>query len=328
MSFHKNTLRTTSLAALETTYLIQIGVGYLGNAALKTTYLLQMGVGSLVNVILFFHNISPLLFGHKQRPTDMILTHMALANLLVLLSSGIPHTMTAFVSSKPLSSLGCKLVYYVHRRVGRGTTLCSTCILSTYQAFTLTPRRAEWVMLRGRAPKVIGPSCCTCWMLSLLTYILVPLKITGPRDTHSYTETWGKCFCSPSAPNAGFVYLWSVSDAVFLTLMVWSSGSMVLLLLRHHQRVQYIHTHTGHRRCPPETRAARTVLMLMVTFVVVYILNSTLCFYITAALEFRLWLMQTSDVLASCFPAVSPFLLLLREPRTPGVCSGLGRNNA
>ncbi|CAM9958026.1 unnamed protein product [Rangifer tarandus platyrhynchus] len=309
MSFHKNTLRTTSLAALETTYLIQIGVGYLGN------------------VILFFHSISPILLGHNRRPTDMVLPHLAVANLLVLLSPGVPHTMAAFVSRKPLSSLGCKFVYYI-QRVGRGTTLCSTCILSTYQAFTLTPRRAEWVMLRGRAPKVIGPSCCTCWMLSLLTYILVPLKITGPRDTHSYTETWGKCFCSPSAPNAGFVYLWSVSDAVFLTLMVWSSGSMVLLLLRHHQRVQYIHTHTGHRRCPPETRAARTVLMLMVTFVVVYILNSTLCFYITAALEFRLWLMQTSDVLASCFPAVSPFLLLLREPRTPGVCSGLGRNNA
>uniref|UniRef100_A0A8C2RL13 Vomeronasal type-1 receptor n=1 Tax=Capra hircus TaxID=9925 RepID=A0A8C2RL13_CAPHI len=85
MSFQKDVLRTAS------------------QAALNTTYLLQMGVGSLVNVILFFQNIFPVLFGHKQRPTDTILTHMALANLLVLLSSGIPHTMTAFVSSKPLS---------------------------------------------------------------------------------------------------------------------------------------------------------------------------------------------------------------------------------
>uniref|UniRef100_A0A8C6FRR8 Vomeronasal type-1 receptor n=1 Tax=Moschus moschiferus TaxID=68415 RepID=A0A8C6FRR8_MOSMO len=88
MSFQKDVLRTAS------------------QVSLKTAYLFQMGVGSLVNVILFFQNISPVLFGHKQRPTDTILTHMALANLLVLLSSGIPHTMTAFVSSKPLSSLG------------------------------------------------------------------------------------------------------------------------------------------------------------------------------------------------------------------------------
>ncbi|KAM9757257.1 vomeronasal type-1 receptor 4-like [Dama dama] len=309
MSFHKDALRNA------------------GEEAVKAIFLFQVVAGALGNALLFSRSVSPVLLGHKQRPAQMVLPHLALANLLVLLSPGVPHTMAAFVSRKPLSNLGCKFVYYI-QRVARSTTLCSTCVLTTYQFFTLTPRRAEWVMLRGRAPRVTGPSCCTCWILSLLTYILVPLKITGPQDTHNYTDTWGKWFCSPSAPNAGFVYLWSVSDAVFLTLMVWSSGSMVLLLLRHHQRVQYIHTRTGHHGCPPETRAAHTILMLVVTFVVVYILNSTFCFYITVALEFRLWLIQTSDVLASCFPTVSPFLLLLRDPRTPRICSGVGRNNA
>ena len=179
----------------------------------------------------------------------MILSQVALSNLLFLLSSGIPHIMTDVFLRNPLSNLGCKFVYYI-QRVALSTALCSTRVLSTYQAFTLSPRRVGWVMLRGRAPGVTGPSCCTCWVLSLLTYILVPLKITGPQDTHNYTDTWGKWFCSPSAPNAGFVYLWSIPDAIFLTLMAWSSGSMVLLLLRHHQRVQYIHTCTGHHRCP------------------------------------------------------------------------------
>ena len=162
-------------------------------------------------------------------------------------------------------------------------------------SFTLTPRRAEWVMLRGRAPKVTGPSCWVCWMLSLLMTIFVPVAVTGPQDTGNDTDNQGKWFCS-SSPSAAIVLLWSTSDAVFLTLMVWSSGSMVLLLLRHHQRVQYIHTSTGHHRCPPETRAAHTILLLVVTFVIVYILNSTCSFYLTVLVEFRLWLMQTSDV--------------------------------
>ena len=302
MFFHKDALRTTS------------------QAALKITYLIQIVIGALVNVVLFLHSISPILLGHSQRSTDMIHTHMAVAHLLVLLAPGVPHTMAAFIPRNPLSSLGCKIVHYI-QRVAHNTALCSTCVLSTYQASTLIPSRAEWVMLRGRAPKVTGPSCCTCWMLSLLMSILAPLKITGPWDTHNSTDSQGNWFCSVSGNVIGLGYLWSVSDVVFLTLMVWSSGSMVLLLLRHHQRVQYIHTHTGHHGCSPETRAARTILMLVVTFVTFYLLNSVLSFYITAFFDIRLCLIQTSNVLGSCFPTISPFLLLLRDPRTPRFCS-------
>ncbi|XP_044787056.1 vomeronasal type-1 receptor 4-like [Bubalus bubalis] len=302
MSFHKDALRTTS------------------QTALKTTYLIQIGVGSMANIILFFHNISPILLGHNRRPTPTILAHISLANLLFLLSSGIPHIMTGFVLRNPLSSLGCKFVYYI-QRVARSTALCSTCVLSTYQSFTLTPRRAEWVMLRGRASKVTGPSCCTCWMFSLLMYIYVPVKITGPWDRYNNTDSQGKWFCSISGTVTGFGYFWFISDVMFIGLMVWSSGSMVLLLHRHHQRVQYIHTPTGHHRCAPETRAAHTILMLMVTYVIFYMLNYSFVFHISASLDFRLWLLQVSNVLVSCFPTISPFLLLLRDPRTPRFCS-------
>ena len=156
MSFQRDALRTT-----------------------RTTYLIQIAFGSLANVILFFHNVSPVLPGHKQGPTDIILTHMAMANLLVLLSSGIPHTMAAFVSRNSLSSLGCKFLYYT-QRVAHNTTLSSTCVLSTYQSFTLIPGRAEWMTLRGRAPRFTGSSCCTCWIFSVLMYVSVPVKSTGP----------------------------------------------------------------------------------------------------------------------------------------------------
>uniref|UniRef100_A0A671FVB3 Vomeronasal type-1 receptor n=1 Tax=Rhinolophus ferrumequinum TaxID=59479 RepID=A0A671FVB3_RHIFE len=268
------------------------------------------GVGALANHILLIHNTSLLFLGHKLRPKHMTLIHMVVANSLAFLFTGIPHMMGAFVLRKPLSSFGCKFVYYVHR-VACSTTLCSTCVLSTYQFFTLIPRRMEWTMFRGGAPKVIGPSCCICWMFSFFMHIYIPTKITGPQDTGNDTDTQGRWFCSASSPNASIVILWSILDARFIGLMVWSSGSMVLLLHRHRQRLQHIH--------PPN--ATHTILMLVVPFVTFYMLNSIFALHITAFLDSHLWLMQTTHVLASCFPTISPLLLTFRDPRTPGFCS-------
>ena len=85
----------------------------------------------------------------------MILPHMAIANLLVLLSTGTPHAMASFVLKQPLSTFGCKLVCYT-RQMARTTSLCSTWVLCTFQCVPLFPRRAERMMLRGKAPKVLG----------------------------------------------------------------------------------------------------------------------------------------------------------------------------
>ena len=231
--------------------------------------------------------------------------------------------MAAFIPRNPLSSLGCKIVHYT-QRVAHNTALCSTCVLSTYQAFTLpqesgvgdAQRKGPWghwsfllLLLGAQSPNAHPCSSENHWS-------------SGRTQLYGSQGSW---FCSASGTVTGLGYLWSVSDAMFLTLMVWSSGSMVLLLLRHRQRVQYIHTRTGHHGCSPETRVARTILMLVVTFVTFYLLNSVLSFYITAFFDIHLCLRQTSNVLGSCFPTISPFLLLLRDPRTPRFCSWLVR---
>ncbi|XP_017526102.2 vomeronasal type-1 receptor 4-like [Manis javanica] len=290
-----------------------------GEVALKTTFLLQIVVGTLANVTLFFHNVSPVLCGFKQRPTHVVLTHMSLANLLALLSSGISHTMVDFLLRIPLSSLVCKVVYYTHR-LARSSTLCCTCVLSTYQFFTLFPGRVEWMMPRC-APKVPGLSCCVCWVFGLLWNIYIPMSVTSAQNTGNVTDAEGRWFCSSSSPTTVIVILWSCPDAVFIGLMVWASGSMVGRLHRHHQRVQHIHMPKGPHNCSPETKATHTILMLVVTFVIFYMMNLVFTFYITVFLDLQLWLIQTCNVLALCFPTVSPFLLVLRDPRTPRFCS-------
>lgn len=71
-------------------------------------YLLQMGVEALASVILFFHHTFPVLLGHKQR-----LTHMAIANLLVLLSSGFPHIVELLFQGALCPEL-CVNLYLIH----------------------------------------------------------------------------------------------------------------------------------------------------------------------------------------------------------------------
>uniref|UniRef100_A0A673UYQ6 Vomeronasal type-1 receptor n=1 Tax=Suricata suricatta TaxID=37032 RepID=A0A673UYQ6_SURSU len=115
--------------------------------------------------------------------------------------------------------------------------------------------------------------------------------------------------------------LWFVSDAVFISLMVWSSGSTVLPLHGHRQRTPHIHTPTGYRKCPPETRAAHTIPMLEAIFVNFYVLNFLCVFYVTAFFDFHLWLIETSNILALCFPTFGPLLLILQHPGAPRSCS-------
>nr|APX52269.1 vomeronasal 1 receptor VN1R-Mmur075 [Microcebus murinus]APX52270.1 vomeronasal 1 receptor VN1R-Mmur075 [Microcebus murinus]APX52271.1 vomeronasal 1 receptor VN1R-Mmur075 [Microcebus murinus]APX52272.1 vomeronasal 1 receptor VN1R-Mmur075 [Microcebus murinus]APX52273.1 vomeronasal 1 receptor VN1R-Mmur075 [Microcebus murinus] len=289
-------------------------------AALKTIFPLQIGVGTLANVILFFQNVSPILTGLRMRPTHTILAHMAVANSLVLLFTGILHAMVVFVLKKPLSNLGCKLVYYI-RVVARSTTLCSTCVLSTYRFLTLVLGSPGTVMLRGRVPKAIGPVCSTCWVFSALLNIYVPVMVTGPQDTNNDSNTQGNWFCSYSRRATGIVFLWSASDAVCICLMGWASGSMMLLLQRHRQRVQHVHTTDHNHRCSPETRATHTVLMLLVIFVTFYMLSSMFTFYSIVFSYSHLWLMHASGVLSSCFPTVCPLLLIFRDPKKPRFCS-------
>lgn len=212
MSAHGNSLKTTE------------------EVALQILLLCQFGVGTVANVFLFVHNFSPVLTGSKQRPRQVILSHMAVANALTLFLTIFPNNMMAFAPKTPPNDLKCKLESFSHLVV-RSTNLCSTCVLSVHQFVTLVPlnRGKGKLVLRASVTNMASYSSYSCWFFSVLSNIHIPIKFSGPQITDNNTDWKRKLFCSTSGFSVGIVFLQFAYDATFMSIMVWTSVSMVLI---------------------------------------------------------------------------------------------------
>ena len=288
--------------------------------ALQLLLFCQFGVGTVANVFLFVHNFSPVLTGSKQRPRQVILSHMAVANALTLFLTIFPNNMMAFAPKTPPTELKCKLEFFSHM-VARSTNLCSTCVLSMHQFVTLVPISRGKLLLRASVPNLVSYSCYGCWFFSVLSNIHIPIRVTGPQITDNNTDSKSKFFCSTSGFTVRIVFLQFSHDATFMSIMVWTSVSMVLLLHRHRQRMQHILTPNQNPRGQAETRATRTILMLVVTFVSFYLLNFICIMLHALFMHSHFFIRLVSEILTAVFPSISPLLLIFRDPKDP--CSVL-----
>ncbi|XP_043849991.1 vomeronasal type-1 receptor 4-like [Dromiciops gliroides] len=289
----------------------------------------QIAIGALGNSFLIYLFTIMIFTGQRMRIIDRILVQLAWANFLMIISKSIPQTMAAVNLKIFLNDHGCKFFFYLPR-VSRGLSLSMTCLLSSFQAITISPRNSRWAELKGRAPEHLIPTCSLCWIFHLLLNILVLEKIEGPRMAGNISNILPYGYCSTpvaTTVNASlFVVMVSLPDVVCVGLMVFTSGYMVLLLCKHHQQIQHIHMTSLSARASPESRATQSILLLASTFVAFYSLNSILAAYA----HFRKagpWLVHSSTFLSTCFPTFSPFVLISADSQVLKYYSALwGRN--
>ncbi|XP_005414894.1 PREDICTED: vomeronasal type-1 receptor 2-like [Chinchilla lanigera] len=278
-------------------------------------FLFPVVTGSLGNVSLLCRFIFLYFSGCQSRVTDVILRHLTVANSLYILSRGIPETMAALGMEDFLNNIGCKLVFYL-QAVGRGVSFSTTCLLSVFQAITISPRSSRWAELKVKALKCIGPCPAICWVLHMLLNIRVPMHVSDKRNNKNITNTIDFQYCSAmnsaKVENSIFAALSLSHNILCLKLMIWSSGSMVFILYRHKQQTQHIHRHIS-SRSSAETRASQSILLLVCTFVSVYALSSIMYVWFTLYDKTAWWLVKTSALTNACFPVASPFILMTRE---------------
>ncbi|XP_048224935.1 vomeronasal type-1 receptor 4-like [Perognathus longimembris pacificus] len=276
-------------------------------------FLSQTVVGILGNFSLLYHCLFLSCMGDRMRGTDLILRHLIVANFLSLLCRGIPQTMAAWGWRDFLSDLGCKLVSYVYR-VSRGVAIGSTCSLSVFQAFSISPGASRWAGLKGRAHKHIVSMVYLSWGVSLLVNIVFLMYITKPKtlDNTTMLKAYGYCFSVRHNPAAEVLYvaLLSVPDVLGLGLMLWASISMLFILYTHKLRMQHIQRTSVSCRASPESRATKSILLLVSTFVSFYTWSCICQIFLCVTYNPSPVLLHMAAFAMGCFPAVSPFLLM------------------
>ncbi|CDQ77691.1 unnamed protein product [Oncorhynchus mykiss] len=246
------------------------------------SFLLQTGLGFLGNTLVLLAYTQVVYSEYRLQPVDIILCHLAFVDLLLLLTRCVPQTMTVFGLRDLLNDPGCKVVIYTYR-ITRALSVCITCMLSVFQAVTIAPAG--------------GPS---------------PLFSIAPRNGTVPAFTLNLGFCHVDFRDRLFYKIngvvVSTRDFVFVGLMLWSSGYILLLLHRHSRQVRSIRRSS--QGGGAETRAAKTVITLVVLYVVFFGIDNIIWIYMLTVDKVSPVVADMKIFFSSCYACLSPFFII------------------
>ncbi|XP_057564423.1 putative vomeronasal receptor-like protein 4 [Hippopotamus amphibius kiboko] len=275
------------------------------------------GVSANARLLLF--HIFTLLLDCRPKPSDLISCHLALIHIVMLLTSLFVSSPHLFKSLNFQNDVHCKAFFFVNR-VMRGLSICTTCLLSMFQAITISPRSSWLAQFKQKFMSCIIHVFFFLWAFNLsLSSDLIFYTISSSNVTKTNSLKVSK-YCSLSYMNfiirGLFFTLNLLRDASFVGIMLLSSVYMVILLFRHQRRSQYLHSSSPSPRSSAEKRAIQTILMLVIFFVVMYWVN------LISSSSILLWaydadLLSVQMLVLNAYTTVSPLLLISSDKRDP-----------
>ncbi|XP_012921661.1 vomeronasal type-1 receptor 4-like [Heterocephalus glaber] len=274
----------------------------------------QVCVGVLGNSLLFVLYMCIFLFQpHLKKPIDSIFMHLTIVNILTITFSLLPDAMSYFGVKHFLNDVGCQAVLYIFR-VSRGVSICTTSLLSTFQAITISPSNSKWVLLKSKLSMLIFPSFLFFWIINMLIYIHVIKFVRAKRNSTLVGRGYSHVYCEGhQLGNGNFGVFFSViliRDLLFLVLMIWTSLYMTILLYRHQRRARHVHSPDLSFQTSREHKVIYLVLLLVSCFVFFFCSNNVLTIYTFYAPKKIVTIDVINGMLSSCFSTVCPFLLM------------------
>ncbi|XP_071388113.1 olfactory receptor class A-like protein 1 [Centroberyx affinis] len=275
------------------------------------SFLLQTGLGILGNTVVLMAYAHIVYTEHRLLPVDMILCHLAFANLMLLLTRCVPQTMTVFGLTELLDDAGCKVVIYSYR-IGRALSVCITCMLSVFQAVTIAPAGPRLSRLKAALSSLVLPTFAALWLLNMAVCIAAPFFSIAPRNGTVPAFTLNLGFCHVDfRDNLSYVIngvAVSGRDFAFVGLMLGSSGYILLLLHRHSRQVRGIRR--SQQGGGAETRAAKTVVTLVVLYVVFFGIDNVIWIYMLTVAKVSPVVADMRVFFSSCYAALSPYFIM------------------
>ncbi|XP_004648558.1 vomeronasal type-1 receptor 90-like [Octodon degus] len=288
---------------------------FCGATDMKSMLFFEVSIGIIANTALLSFHALTFLLGHRPRPIDLTIGHLALIHIVMLLSESVLVTDN-FVYQILGFDTTCASVIYLNRLM-TDLSIATTCLLSILQAITVSPRGS--CLAKFKQKSLHQNLCCFLflWVFNMLINgrFLISAVATSNVTSLSVMFLTKSCSLLPVSPFLKYLFL---SLMIFkylacITLMALSSVYMVILLCRHKRQSKHLHRNRVSSKPSPEQRATWTILLLMSFFIVMYCLDCV--FHSTSSVLWSHFAINNGIqmLVGSCYATMSPFVLIICE---------------
>ncbi|XP_038175100.1 vomeronasal type-1 receptor 90-like [Arvicola amphibius] len=293
-------------------------------SSLKNVLNFQAGLGALVNMFLLVFYIFIILC-HRPKPTDMISCQLAFIHIVLVLAGVDIWLWDIFESLDIDNDFKCKTTFYIHR-VMRGLSVCVTCLLSVFQAVTISPSTSLLAKFKYKLKKYMICAFLFIWSFNLSfssSQIFYAGAFTNVSENNQMKVTK---FCSLFPMNyiiRVMILTMATSRDVFLVVvMLTTSAYMVIFLFRHQRQCKHLHC-LSHPGSSPEKKATQTILLLVVFFVFMYLVD-----FIISSAAVLLWMydpvnLSIQKFVMNVYPTITPLVQISSDSRVIDILKSL-----
>ncbi|EDL04736.1 vomeronasal 1 receptor 18 [Mus musculus] len=285
-------------------------------SSLENVFYIQAGLGILANLFLLFFYTSKILVD-RPKPMDLISSQLTFIHIMMILSEGDNLLANILESLKLGNDIKCKTTFYINR-VMRGLSVCITCLLSVFQAVTISPSTSFLAQFKNKVKTHIIYAFFYFWSFNLSfssRLIFYVAGFTNVSGTHQMKVTKSCSLFPMNYIIRGLILTVAISRDVFLVgLMLTTSTYMVIILCRHQRQCKHLHSNS-HIRASPEERATQTILLLVVFFVVMYWLDFIISFTSTLSWMYVPVVLTVQKLVMYAYPTISPLVQITSDKR-------------